>query len=51
LPASALRSARLIRVLQQVGSAEAKDFLDELAGGRYGIEYVEDAKAAMKTLR
>lgn len=46
LPVSALRSARLVRVLERAATAESKEFLAELGDGRYGPEYVEDGRAA-----
>src|SRR5262249_60323407 len=42
-----IRSARAVEVLERIGTAEARNLLRRLAGGRPGHPLTEDAKATL----
>src|SRR5205085_415794 len=49
-PPDRLRTARAVEVLEQIGSAEARQFLSALAGGAPGVALTLDARGALERL-
>ena len=50
LPGEA-RAARIVRLLERAGNAEAKELLGKLANGIYGNDYAAEARAAQVRLK
>jgi hypothetical protein len=50
-PPDVLRSLRAVRVLQLIGTADAKDVLQTLAKGAPGDRLTREAEAALKRLQ
>jgi hypothetical protein len=50
-PGDRLRAVRAVGVLEWVGSKDARDLLDQLAGGLEGTRLTREAKAATERLR
>jgi hypothetical protein len=51
LPAEALRSLRALQVLERIGSSEAKQVLETLAGGAEGCPLTREARASLDRLQ